>query len=227
MAITLVQQSPGNRGSGNTSITVVLTLPAPVTSGNKVIVSLFGGPAGAFGAITDDKGNSYAIDEQQANGFFGTSIFASASLANITNGPSVITAVFTGGASIVTGGVAYEVSSGGALDLFGQTESGFGTGPFSDTFTTNFANEYGFGILQMSSVSAATANNGWAVDYADTSDSMVVYSKALPTAGSNTATFTPSGSSVIFFTHATYQTGSAGLVTPSPIYHRKNVLYFI
>jgi hypothetical protein len=206
---TIVQKTPGNRINVATSGTLALTFGSAVTAGNKVIVSLSTVASGVtLGSITDDKANSYGTDGTQTNASFGGATFVAASLANITNGPTVISIPASATGSFVVAGIAYEVSACGALDVYGQFVSSFGAGPFTDTFTTAHANEYGFGILQLSSVTTAIANNGWAIDYADTADSIACISIALPTAGSNSAQFTPSGgSSEIFFQHATYQAG--------------------
>jgi len=206
---TVVQKTPGNKSGGVNTNSLVLTFSAAVTSGNGVVVSIgfAGGAAPSITSITDDKGNSYAIDgSQSASGTF----LLSASLRNITNAPTIITIAGAATGGFTTLGLAYEMSSLGVVDAYGQFISSFGAGPFSDTFTTAHASEYGFGIIPNSSTASVVANNGWSIDYNDTATQFSFTSDALPTSGSNTQQFSPSGgSATLTFQHATYQNSAA------------------
>lgn len=90
MTWTVVQFNDHENGA-TSSTTVAVTLAAPVTSGNLVVV--FGGVANAVNnliSITDDKGNNYTLQDFQesTDNSYG---WHSAWFTPVTNGPTTIT----------------------------------------------------------------------------------------------------------------------------------------
>lgn len=88
-------QGNSQQNGSTSSTTVVVTLPAPVTSGNAVILSV--GTTGNVPAnvltVADDKGNTYTAGNAAQNGSLGYS-FGTYYLSNITNAPQTITVTF-------------------------------------------------------------------------------------------------------------------------------------
>jgi len=108
MAWSIVQSNDHENGAAS-SATCAVTLPAPITSGNMVVVFLgLATAADDLTSVTDDQGNVYnatVFIESGSGGYGWHGIW----LSNITNGPTTITAT-TASAHAFTSILAIEIA---------------------------------------------------------------------------------------------------------------------
>lgn len=194
--VQLITNSSLNTG---VTSTLTLTLPVPVTSGNAVGVAFaylaFSGTA-SLTSITDDKGNTYTIDQNLlvVDGFTGA-FNGVAHRLNITNGAQVvtITCATTVSSNIRITGAAYEVSGSTGLDV--NTINTTSANPFVASFTTAAANEFAM-MVDLGSMGGGgtfTQNNGWTQDLNDGNNSSSwFFHNVLAIPGPNTLNATPS-----------------------------------
>jgi Concanavalin A-like lectin/glucanases superfamily len=125
------------------SATIPLTLTSPVASGNALCVTVdVAGTNTLNVAVTDNMGNIYTLVHKNAS--FSGVIFATYYCANITNGPTVITATISSGTGTFWSIAADEFAGvkqiaaplDGFADLFNATTPNTANGATSGSFTT-------------------------------------------------------------------------------------------
>jgi hypothetical protein len=194
---TLVQSKSGTRSGGSaTSQTLTIVLTAPATSGNSLAIAWAtggGSQVQTLTSITDDKGNTYTVNQNNTTGIF-TSQSGCATLLNQTNAPQTIS--ISVGASVADNiGIAatvYEVSGVNAVDVSTHGSPGSSTA-LSATFSTAFANEFAFAsVVNNNSAATYTQNNGWTQDNADGFTGGYTFHNVLALAGANSLDATAS-----------------------------------
>ena len=188
-----------SQNSAVTSSTCAFTLPSTVTSGNAVGIGFFflvsaGTPS--LTSVTDDKGNTYTIDQNPGvDGFSGASQVVAHCL-NITNGAKTVTVTVasTSSTTIHISGAAYEVTGATAVDTTNSGTQAFSASALVINMTTTAANEFAIVADLTSGGSTFTQNNGWTQDYTDNFYGSFNFSTNLVTPTANSLNATPSGS---------------------------------
>jgi len=181
------------------SPTVAVTLDAPVSSGNLVVVAVGTAVPGNSPVVftcADDKGNTYtAVDVGDGNNFQWGSFY----LQNITNGPQTITVAIDAGASsrqfstiIATEFSGVQTTSpldGHSINIF-QAGTNTTDGITSGSATTTANGDLIWGAcVNLSGSSTLVVGTGYTLDQNSGSDFVTEY-RTQTTAGSVASTWT-------------------------------------
>lgn len=177
--------------------TLALAFTGTVTSGNAVGIGFaFSSSTGTptLTSVTDDKGNTYTIDQNVLDPFAGSNNVVAHCL-NVTNAPQTVTVTVgnTVSASIVIGGCSYEVNGTTAVDVTSTGSHASSASALSIAFTTANANEFAI-VVDSADVSTVTwtQNNGGTQDQTSNFMGSFVFHTSLALAGANSLNMTPS-----------------------------------
>ncbi len=197
-ATALVQTKSGQVGvSVAASATLSLAFTSTVASGDTVAVAFGFAPNGGAGtlsltSITDDKGNTYTVDQNNLDPFSGSNI-VTAHAVGVTNAPQTISIVVGSSSTntIAISATVYELSSATTVDVNAASSSS--ANPWVVSFSTAAANEVAI-ISDGVSNSAVTftQNNGWTQDETSSGTATFQFHNTLSSAGSNSINATPS-----------------------------------
>jgi hypothetical protein len=214
----LAQAAVSNTRSGGsaTSQALTVTLGSPATPGNSLAIA-WGTGGGtqvqSLISITDDKGNTYNVTQNNVTGIF-TSQSGCAVLLNLTNNPQVIT--ITAGAGVADNigitATVWEVSGDGALDVSTHASPGSST-TLNATFTTAAGGEFAFAaVVNNNSAATYTQNNGWTQDTTSGFTSLYTFHKILGGAGPDSLNATSSAAVFNLWSIVTLQGAGAPAV---------------
>jgi hypothetical protein len=196
------QKNASAQNAAVTTNTVSFALTSPVTSGNDVAIAFtYGAGAGtpSISSITDDKGNTYTIDQNVNNPLSG-SFMLTAHALNVTNAPQTIsvTEVSTASGAMGGGGTVYEISGATAIDVNTTCEPsscGSSSTSWIASFTTASASEIGIIVNTQDAVVTLTQNNGWTQDSTENGFTAgSTFHNTLTSAGANSLNATASAS---------------------------------
>jgi len=159
---------------GSGQITIAVILASTVTYGNTVTCEVinFNGGVDSPSSVTDDKSNTYTLDDASSNGADNITV-TTYHLMNITNGPATITATWSANAAFPQILCDEWNGLGSATDghnLNSQDAgSGTNTGP---SVTTTVSGDLVVSMMaQGNNPAAGTAGSGWTLQTRDANSS--------------------------------------------------------
>lgn len=180
------------QNGGTSSTTVVVTLPAAVSSGSLICVALGTAVTATGASVTDDKTNTYTVGNENFGSYNWFSFYAS----GVTNGPQVITGTFPEAHSFSTmivtefSNCAAVTPLDGASIQGGQTGVNTTDGITSNTATTTANGDLVWGAcVNLSGNSTLTLGTGFTQDQTSGQNFNIEY-LIQGTAGAIAATWT-------------------------------------
>lgn len=195
MACSIVQSKTGIiSGTSVTTRTLTVTLTAPTAAGSSIGIAFgFGDSTSTLTSITDDKGNTYTVDQNVTDAFSGAVRCTAHTIGAITGTQAISIIVGrTVAANIAIDAVMYEIAGAGSIDV--NTNGGITSSvAFSIPCTTANAGEVAI-ISALSSDSSVTytQSTGYTQDLTASNIGVYMFSSALAASGANPATMTPS-----------------------------------